>query len=85
MVADDLVVGELDLAGGSPVTRAGGTESVDQVVEVAQPGDRLDQHVVEHDLLVDRHAAALDVLEDLAALVVEPCSSGMPRRPLSWR
>ncbi len=48
-----------------------GRKPVDEVVEVPQPGDRLGEHVVEDDLLVDRDAATLDVLQDLAAVVVE--------------
>ena len=55
---------------------AGGTESVDEIVIVAQPGDRLDEHVVEDDLLVDRHTATLDVLEDLATVVVKSVQLG---------
>jgi len=41
-------------------------------MEVAQPGDRLDQHVVEDDFAINLHAAPVDVLEDLSTLVVYP-------------
>jgi len=81
VVADDLVGLELDLAGLSPDTRAVGPEVVDRVMEVAEPLPGLLEHGVEHDLVVDRDAAAFQVGQDLAPLVVHAFDLGDATQP----
>ena len=66
----------------APLARTVGTEPLDDVVEVAQPGDRLGEDVLQHHLAVDRHAPALDVGEHLAALVVEAVQLRHAAQPL---